>query len=122
MPDERGKARSIFILLFWIRQVVLGLPSVVLGIDLLSKGQAQGIINVIGSLLAWIGGSFGLCCRNSRATSRRLLAEYCKSMATGLMPSSLKPAMSRSHFAGATCADDSTIFRSIRRHRPRPKH
>jgi hypothetical protein len=43
--------------LFWVHQVILGLPSAVLGLDLLMAGETQGIINVIGLFLAWIGGT-----------------------------------------------------------------
>jgi hypothetical protein len=58
----RGGVSQVFIVLFWIHQAVLGLPSVSFGVDLLTEGKADGIINVVGFLLAWIGGTlvFGL--------------------------------------------------------------
>jgi len=46
---------TFFKLMFWTSQVVLGFPSVLIAIDLISKGKADGIINGIGLLLAWIG-------------------------------------------------------------------
>ena len=57
-----GGAGGFFRVLFWIHQVVLGLPSVFFALDLLIKGRTDGIINVIGIFLAWIGGTlvFGL--------------------------------------------------------------
>jgi hypothetical protein len=60
--DGGGEAGGVFRALFWIHQVVLGLPSVFFALDLLIKGRTDGIINVIGIFLAWIGGTlvFGL--------------------------------------------------------------
>ena len=46
---HRGGVSQVFIVLFWIHQVVLGLPSVSFGVDLLTEGKADGIINVAGS-------------------------------------------------------------------------
>jgi hypothetical protein len=50
-------ASRIFQVLFWIHQVVVGLPSMGFGLDLITQGKAQGIINVIGLFLAWTGGT-----------------------------------------------------------------
>ncbi len=52
-----GEVSSVFQVLFWIHQLVLGLPSVGIGLDLLVEGKATGNINAIGFLLAWIGGT-----------------------------------------------------------------
>jgi hypothetical protein len=41
----------------WIHQVLLGLPSALIGLDLLLQGQTSGVIAAIGLLLAWIGGT-----------------------------------------------------------------
>jgi hypothetical protein len=57
MPRHDRGASSVFKVLFWIHQVLLGLPSMGFGFDLLIQGKAQGIINVIGLFLAWIGGT-----------------------------------------------------------------
>jgi len=46
---------TFFKLMFWLSQVMLGFPSVLIAIDLITKGKADGIINGIGLLLAWIG-------------------------------------------------------------------
>jgi hypothetical protein len=54
---QPGEASKVFQILFWIHQLVLGLPSVGIGLDLLGEGKATGIINAIGLLLAWIGGT-----------------------------------------------------------------
>jgi hypothetical protein len=50
-------ASKVFKFLFWIHQVVLGLPSMFFAWELLAQGKATGIINVIGVFLAWIGGT-----------------------------------------------------------------
>ena len=50
-------ADRVFKLLFWVHQVVLGLPSMFFAWELLTQGKASGIINVIGVFLAWIGGT-----------------------------------------------------------------
>jgi hypothetical protein len=52
-----GNASAIFQFLFWVHQIFLGLPSVGFGFQLLMEGKTQGIISVIGFLLAWIGGT-----------------------------------------------------------------
>jgi hypothetical protein len=52
-----GTASSIFKILFWVHQVVLGLPSGIIGLDLVIRGQTDGILAAIGLLLAWIGGT-----------------------------------------------------------------
>jgi hypothetical protein len=52
-----GAASDIFKFLFWIHQLLLGLPSVSIGLDLVIQGQTIAIINAIGLLLAWIGGT-----------------------------------------------------------------
>jgi hypothetical protein len=53
-----GKDESTgFKLLFWIHQGIVGLPAMSIGADLLLKGKSEGIINAIGLLLAWIGGT-----------------------------------------------------------------
>ena len=52
-----GTASFVFKVLFWVHQAVLGLPSVGFGIQLLAEGKSEGILNVIGFLLAWIGGT-----------------------------------------------------------------
>jgi hypothetical protein len=54
---DGSTASRIFQVLFWIHQVVLGLPSMGSGFQLVTEGQAQGIISVIGFFLAWIGGT-----------------------------------------------------------------
>src|SRR5262249_29230666 len=38
-------------------QVVLGLPAATIGLDLVIRGQTEGILAAIGLLLAWIGGT-----------------------------------------------------------------
>ena len=47
----------VFKILFWIYQVLLGLPSALIGLDLLLEGETSGVIAAIGLLLAWIGGT-----------------------------------------------------------------
>ena len=47
----------VFKILFWIHQVLLGLPSALIGLDLLLEGETSGVIAAIGLLLAWIGGT-----------------------------------------------------------------
>jgi hypothetical protein len=54
--ESRGLA-GIFKLFFWITQIVLGLPCLFYGFELVTRGRADGIINVIGLFLAWIGGT-----------------------------------------------------------------
>ncbi len=56
-PGFTITASGVFKFFFWVHQVLLGLPSVAVGVDLLTSGQAAGIINAIGLLLAWIGGT-----------------------------------------------------------------
>jgi hypothetical protein len=48
---------SIFKPLFWTHQILLGLPSMGLGIELVSQGKVGGLLNVIALFLAWIGGT-----------------------------------------------------------------
>ena len=55
--QHNGGASSVFKVLFWVHQVVLGLPSVGFGLNLLIEGTVQGVISVIGVFLAWIGGT-----------------------------------------------------------------
>jgi hypothetical protein len=50
-------ASGIFKILFWIHQAVLGLPSATIGLDLIIRGQTEGILAAFGLLLAWIGGT-----------------------------------------------------------------
>jgi len=45
----------VFKILFWIHQVLLGLPSALIGLDLLLGGETSGEAVVL--LLAWIGGT-----------------------------------------------------------------
>ena len=45
----------VFKILFWIHQVLLGLPSALIGLDLLLEGETSGEAVVL--LLAWIGGT-----------------------------------------------------------------
>jgi hypothetical protein len=52
-----GGAAGVFKVLFWVHQIILGLPSVGYGLDLLVEGKVQGVISVIGIFLAWIGGT-----------------------------------------------------------------
>ena len=52
-----SEAGKVFKILFWIHQVVLGVPSMFFALELVTKGKATGIINVIGVFLAWIGGT-----------------------------------------------------------------
>ena len=52
-----GSASGIFKILFWIHQVILGLPAATIGLDLVIRGQTEGILAAIGLLLAWIGGT-----------------------------------------------------------------
>ena len=47
----------VFKILFWIYQVLLGLPSALIGLDLLLEGETSGVIAAIALLLAWIGGT-----------------------------------------------------------------
>jgi len=54
---QGGGIGGLFKLLFWINQIILGLPCFYFGIDLVTRGRTDGIINVIGLFLAWIGGS-----------------------------------------------------------------
>ena len=56
LQHDRG-ASGVFKVLFSIHQVLLGLPSMGFGFELLTQGKTQGIINVIGLFLAWIGGT-----------------------------------------------------------------
>jgi uncharacterized membrane protein YeaQ/YmgE (transglycosylase-associated protein family) len=57
VPHGDDDGSTIFKVLFWIHQVVLGLPSMIVGLDILLQGESRGIINGIGLLLAWIGGT-----------------------------------------------------------------
>jgi hypothetical protein len=52
-----GTASGIFKILFWIHQVILGVPSFVIGLDLVIEGRTEGILAALGLLLAWIGGT-----------------------------------------------------------------
>ena len=45
----------VFKILFWIHQVLLGLPSALISLDLLLEGETSGEAVVL--LLAWIGGT-----------------------------------------------------------------
>ena len=54
---HQGTASLVFKVLFWIHQIVLGLPSVSIGLDLVIEGKAEALFNAIGLLLAWIGGT-----------------------------------------------------------------
>jgi hypothetical protein len=60
-PDKdliTGKGHSrLFTLLFWIHQAVFGAPSFFYGADIIINGKTDGILNVIGLFLAWIGGT-----------------------------------------------------------------
>ena len=65
-PDDRPmfppgsmtvSASGIFKILFWIHQVLLRVPAATIGLDLVSRGQTEGILAAIGLLLAWIGGA-----------------------------------------------------------------
>jgi hypothetical protein len=55
--ESSGTASGVFKFLFWVHQILLGVPSIGFGFDLLVQGKTQGIISVIGFLLAWIGGT-----------------------------------------------------------------
>ena len=57
MTTLTGSASVIFKILFWIHQVILGLPAATIGLDLVIRGQTEGILAAIGLLLAWIGGT-----------------------------------------------------------------
>jgi len=57
MTTMTGSASGIFKILFWIHQVILGLPAATIGLDLVIRGQTEGILAAIGLLLAWIGGT-----------------------------------------------------------------
>ena len=54
---HRGTFTGVLKVLFWIHQFFLGIPSMFFGLDLLTHGKTDGIINVIGLLLVWIGGT-----------------------------------------------------------------
>jgi len=53
---ERFGAGRFFVLLFWLHQIVLGIPSMVFGVQLLTR-KAEGNLDTLGFLLAWIGGT-----------------------------------------------------------------
>jgi|SRR5215472_10459780 len=74
----RGRISDVFVALFWVHQVVLGLPSVAFGLELLFTGRVEGIVNVIGFFLAWIGGTlaFGLAVLMHRKASYVLPAAF----------------------------------------------
>ena len=55
--SSRSSAKSVFLFLFWTHQLVVGVPSAFIGLDILISGKATGVINAIGLLLAWIGGT-----------------------------------------------------------------
>ena len=57
MTTMTGSASGIFKILFWVHQVILGLPAATIGLDLVIRGQTEGILAAIGLLLAWIGGT-----------------------------------------------------------------
>ena len=77
--QHNGGASSVFKVLFWVHQVVLGLPSVGFGLNLLIEGTVQGVISVIGVFLAWIGGTLvlGLGRLNAPADELRPTARLC---------------------------------------------
>lgn len=50
-------AERAFKILFWVHQVVIGVPAAFIGFEILSTGTSDGIVNAIGLLLAWIGGT-----------------------------------------------------------------
>jgi len=50
-------ASLVFKFLFWVHQAFFGLPSIGIGLDLIFKGQTDGILAAIGLLLAWIAGT-----------------------------------------------------------------
>jgi hypothetical protein len=54
---DESAASLAFKIIFWGHQVFLGIPSVWIGVDLITNGKIEGIINAIGLLLAWIGGT-----------------------------------------------------------------
>jgi hypothetical protein len=54
---NESAASLAFKIAFWVHQVFLGIPSVWIGIDLVTNGKTEGIINAMGLLLAWIGGT-----------------------------------------------------------------
>lgn len=54
---RRWPAAKIFLVLFWLHQLLFGVPSALFGIDLLMRGNMQGLIPAIGLLLAWVGGT-----------------------------------------------------------------
>jgi hypothetical protein len=56
ISHDRG-ASLLFKVLFWVHQILLGLPSITIGLDLLTEGKTVGIVYAIGFLLAWIGGT-----------------------------------------------------------------
>jgi hypothetical protein len=45
---------------FWVHQLLFGSASAYFGLKLLTEGQVQGIISVIGIFLFWIGGTLTL--------------------------------------------------------------
>jgi uncharacterized membrane protein (DUF485 family) len=52
-----GRASRIFRVLFWVHQVLFGLPSALLAFEVFTGGTTLGLIHVIGLFLAWIGGT-----------------------------------------------------------------
>lgn len=57
LQGKNNSATIVFSVLFWIDQVLFGLPCAFFGIDLLIKGTAEGLVAVIALFLAWIGGT-----------------------------------------------------------------
>jgi|SRR5215470_3445848 len=53
---ERFGAGRCFVLLFWLHQIFLGLPSMAFGIQLLTR-KSEGTLDMISLALTWIGGT-----------------------------------------------------------------
>src|ERR1700730_4100496 len=53
---ERFGPGRFFVLLFWLHQIFLGLPSMAFGVQLLIR-KTDGTLDMIGLVLTWIGGN-----------------------------------------------------------------
>jgi hypothetical protein len=53
---ERFGIGRFFVMLFWLHQIFLGLPSMAFGVQLLIR-KSDGTMDMIGLVLTWIGGT-----------------------------------------------------------------
>jgi hypothetical protein len=56
LSEKVTPGRTLFVI-FWMHQVLFGLPCLFLGLEVVITGRAQGVLNAIALLLVWIGGS-----------------------------------------------------------------